>query len=256
MMRNAISRHYGKVVDKFEVKHEGACLDCAIAMKRGASTRSPTLFTGHCLSLGVMIDMGDVRRSRDKERGGRLPEHEDPVTIDDVRDLLVKTVKAKVATTWEDWLHVTLNFGGVNEERGVDVFGSLKDHPGGHHHTDRDVSLRVKVELVQIGTLGDGTKVHRMYIPSPGYDNSNAGMPSTGVTTDEEKYWEKHFAQEALIRDTPENRAALLKVFYGLDKLHVALRHLLEPGKLEERLAALPANFGMSALPAPKPKKK
>lgn len=201
--------------------------------------------------LSVPVVMVDEHFDRDGNRRlasfrVRLPDMdilEEHTDINELKKKAWKRIDEKLAATWEDFIYVT-------------VSGKAK-HDHGRHVTDEferwwgSANIDVEVYRIRLGVIG-GKKVHQKLNQVTHHMGGTGvwdGWPSVGVGADAEDY--NRVSTRALIRDTPENVAALAKVIDTIGSLRGMLEKLLAPDELEATLARILAGGSPLALPEP-----
>jgi hypothetical protein len=201
--------------------------------------------------------------------------------IDVVTKAAKKTAAERCDATWESYLHVTVKGvrhlpppeppkkkrGRRDEDEGEgndddaeepdeaalpELFGKRESRGyGGRVQTT--FKLEIEVDRYELATIA-GNKVHR--VPAEKGERApqvHKDWPRVG-RSEVHRYWnepEKIGDMNALVRDTPEMRDALVRIRSTLADLTGRLDDLLSPDKVEATLARVLTGGGPLALPPP-----
>ena len=153
---------------------------------------------------------------------------------------LLKALDKVCLLTWEPWLYLETSGVGLDHHDCVTSMGS---------------HLEIKLQYVLIGTnsLGgqqhcfyDGTKRPDLEAFQHRFNYQHTGIPNTGPQTRLSKDDEVG-SNRALLRDTPENRAAIQVILDSLDAMATRVAEFLAPSRIESTLKNV-----AGLLPAPK----
>lgn len=151
-----------------------------------------------------------------------------------LKKMMIDRLSARYTLAWENKLHIT-----IRSEIG-DVSPDIKQSV-----VSDDAKIEIEIQPIQLSTLRDGSKISRKGGDSQAHC---PGWPDEGEHKSDG--W-KEIDMQAFVDDTPENRAALQKLFNEFKKLNAALCRLMSPKNIQATLASVKAgNF----LPAPKNK--
>lgn len=227
----------GKRIDRHEITSaDGRKLLVDIYMVKGSGYAS-TKFRAICDEISLDME-GEV--------------------LDDLETRAKKEAAARSDVTWEPWLHVTVSGfrysetedGDDEPAKPVELFKPDGSWGSSWGRTETSFDLKIHVAAVELTTIAGSRKWREKPKKDDRSPQVRDGWPRVGR---EPASYYRHEPKNmsALVRDTPENRAALCRVRDTMATLTRRLDDLLGPDNAQATLAAVLAGGGPLALGAP-----
>lgn len=187
----------GRKIDTWGIRVDGVCHEVPVYMKSG---RDGTFFSVYLTSPTETLSDDN---------------------IDALKTKATSAVAHRVGLEWEKFIYVTYS-GGSDQPYGDDLDAAWT------------VKSNLRYEIVEVATLGDGTKTHRFLDRHKGRNYAYEGLPETGIN---ESFSDEDPEATALIPFTPENMEALQSIRDRFIALNEVLRERLAPESIQKTLA-------------------